>query len=79
MPEFGIMRDAQSAKPQAFKTGNGWFAYNLAVNLAQDVAKETSTRRKATLAVKGGEILGNRSDGKVYTKCHQPPARPLDP
>ena len=29
------MRDAQSAKPQAFKTGDGWFAYNLAVNLAQ--------------------------------------------
>ena len=32
---FGIMRDAQTAKPQAFKTGDGWFAYNLAVNLAQ--------------------------------------------
>ena len=28
------MRDAQSAKPQVFKTGDGWFAYNLAVNLA---------------------------------------------
>ena len=27
------MRAAQSAKPQAFKTGDGWFAYNLAVNL----------------------------------------------
>ena len=32
---FEIMRDLQSAKPQAFKTGDGWFAYNLAVNLAQ--------------------------------------------
>ena len=32
---FGIMKDAQTAKPQAFKTGDGWFAYNLAVNLAQ--------------------------------------------
>ena len=32
---FGIMRDAQTAKPQVFKTGDGWFAYNLAVNLAQ--------------------------------------------
>ena len=29
------MRDAQTAKPQAFKTGDGWFSYNLAVNLAQ--------------------------------------------
>ena len=27
---FGIMRDAQTAKPQAFRTGDGWFAYNLA-------------------------------------------------
>ena len=32
---FGIMRDAQTAKPQRFRTGDGWFAYNLAVNLAQ--------------------------------------------
>ena len=32
---FGIMRDAQTAKPQSFRTGNGWFAYNLATNLAQ--------------------------------------------
>ena len=27
---FGIMRDAQTAKPQAFRTGDGWFAANLA-------------------------------------------------
>ena len=32
---FGIMRDAQTAKPQTFWTGDGWFAYNLAVNLSQ--------------------------------------------
>ena len=31
---LGIMRDAQTAKPQSFRTGDGWFAYNLAVNLA---------------------------------------------
>ena len=29
------MRAAQSAKPQAFKTGDRWFAYTLAANLAQ--------------------------------------------
>ena len=29
------MRDVQSAKAQEFRTGDGWFAYNLAVNLAQ--------------------------------------------
>ena len=32
---FGVMRDAQTAKPQTFRTGDGWFPYNLAVNLAQ--------------------------------------------
>ena len=28
------MRDAQTAKPQSLRTGDGWFAFNLAVNLA---------------------------------------------
>ena len=32
---IGIMRDAQTAKPQSFRTGEGCFAFNLAVNLAQ--------------------------------------------
>ena len=32
---FGIMKDNLTAKPQAFKTGDGWFSYNLAVNLGQ--------------------------------------------
>ena len=32
---FGIMRDAQTAKAQSFRIGDGWFADNLAVNLAQ--------------------------------------------
>ena len=35
---FGIMRDAQTAKPQTFRTGDGWFPYNLATNLAQTQA-----------------------------------------
>ena len=29
------MRDAQTAKPQVFRTGDGWFAYHLVTNLAQ--------------------------------------------
>ncbi len=29
------MRDAQTAKPQTFRTGDGWLACNLAANLAQ--------------------------------------------
>ena len=32
---FGVMKDNQTAKPQAFMTGDGWFSYNLAVNLSQ--------------------------------------------
>ena len=31
---FGNLRGAQMAKPQTFRTGDGWFAYNLAANLA---------------------------------------------
>ena len=32
---IGVMRDAQTAKPQNFVTGDGWFIYNLATNLAK--------------------------------------------
>ena len=32
---IGVMRDAQTAKPQTFKTGDGWFIYNLVTNLAR--------------------------------------------
>ena len=32
---IGVMRDAQTAKPQNFITGDGWFIYNLATNLAK--------------------------------------------
>ena len=31
----GIMRDAQTTKPQAFRTADGWFAYNLTAKRAQ--------------------------------------------
>lgn len=32
---IGIHRDAATAKPQIFVTGDGWFTYNLLTNLAQ--------------------------------------------
>lgn len=32
---IGIMRDAATAKPQIFVTGDGWFTYNLVTNLSQ--------------------------------------------
>jgi hypothetical protein len=32
---IGIQRDAQTAKPQVFVTGDGWFTYNLVSNLAK--------------------------------------------
>ena len=31
---FGLMRDVQDAKPERFRTGDGWFVYNLVTNLA---------------------------------------------
>ena len=34
---IGIMRDAQTARPQTFRTGDGWFIYNLVTNLASQV------------------------------------------
>lgn len=33
---IGIMRDAQTARPQTFRTGDGWFAYNLVTNVARN-------------------------------------------
>ncbi|MBE0069320.1 hypothetical protein F3K46_09925 [Thermoanaerobacterium thermosaccharolyticum] len=33
---IGIQRDAASAKPQIFLTGDGWFLYNLVINLARE-------------------------------------------
>ena len=32
---FGLMREAQTAKPQSLRTGDGRFHYNTAVNLAR--------------------------------------------
>lgn len=32
---IGIQKDAQTAMPQSFSTGDGWFTYNLISNLAQ--------------------------------------------
>ena len=31
---IGIMRDAQTAKPQIFSVGDGWFIYNLVTNIS---------------------------------------------
>ena len=33
------MRDTQTAKPQVFKTGGGWFACNLATKPSPDVSE----------------------------------------
>ena len=32
---FGLNRDALTAQPQTFETGDGWFVYNLVTNLAR--------------------------------------------
>jgi len=33
---IGVCRDAANAKPQTFITGEGWFVYNLVMNLSQN-------------------------------------------
>lgn len=33
---IGICKDAENAKPQTFITGEGWFVYNLVMNLSQN-------------------------------------------
>jgi hypothetical protein len=38
---IGLQRDAASAKPQSFVTGDGWFIYNLVTNLANLQAGRT--------------------------------------
>ena len=42
---FGIMRDAQTAKPQTFRTGDRWFAYNPAANLAPEMSHQLYSAR----------------------------------
>tara|TARA_R110000868_G_scaffold189695_2_gene433077 strand:+ start:122429 stop:122581 length:153 start_codon:yes stop_codon:yes gene_type:complete len=32
---LGVQRDAATAKPQSFITGDGWFIYNLVMNVAK--------------------------------------------
>ena len=32
---IGIQKDATNAKPQVFKNNDGWFTYNLVINLAK--------------------------------------------
>ena len=32
---IGLQRDAATAKPQSFVTGDGWFTYNLLTNISQ--------------------------------------------
>ena len=40
------MRDAQTAKPQSFQTGDGWFAYNLG---CESALRKPSCRTPETL------------------------------
>ena len=40
---FGIMRDAQTAKPQTFRTGDGWFACNMKEDFRIDLEAGTCT------------------------------------
>ena len=46
------MRDTQTAKPQVFRTGDEWFAHNLATNLV--------LRQPWNQKGKGGEVWFGR-------------------
>ena len=71
----GIMRDAQTAKPQTFQTGDGWFAYNLAVNLAQmqpaSIRIRTPTKPLALQLLKQPDTHGAPAEGAGYAAPHQ--------
>ena len=55
------MRDAQRARTQAFRTKGGWFAYDLAANLAQI----EQGQRQPSL----GNKAGRDCDGSPDTNC----------
>jgi hypothetical protein len=48
---IGFQRDAATAKPQAFQTGDGWFTYNLVMNLAKLQAGRGVVAPHATVSV----------------------------
>ena len=72
---FGIMRDAQTAKPQTFQTGDGWSAYNLAANLAQmqpaSIRIKAPTKPLALQLLKQPDTHGAPAEGAGYAAPHQ--------
>jgi hypothetical protein len=50
---IGIIRDASSAKPQIFITGDGWFTYNLVTNLAHLEATGAPTVAASSVTTEG--------------------------
>ena len=67
----GIMRDAQTAKPQAFRTGDGWFAYNLATNLAPDPGL-SSQLHPTSHPCRTGTSLRHREGGSATRALRTP-------
>jgi hypothetical protein len=52
---IGFQRDAATAKPQSFQTGDGWFAYNLITNLANlQSGRAAPPRDSASIEVNSG-------------------------
>ena len=75
---LGIMRDAQTAKPQTFRTGDGWFACNMKEDFRIDLEAGTCTcpAGQATRIIRPSgtrtgptgrthRLKGFRSDGAV--------------
>ena len=65
---FGVMREAQTAKPQSFRTGDGWFAYNLAVEPSPDV--EDGNENRDFPGTRRAPHEWQQSGNKGYGRCN---------
>ena len=61
------MRDAQRARTQAFRTKGGWFAYDLAANLAQI----EQGQRQPVWETRLGEIVMARPTPTAHPSARQ--------
>jgi len=73
---IGIIRDAVSAKPQIFVTGDGWFTYNLVTNLAHFEATGTPTFAARSHTFGGGRFPALDEALRALTETFKPTIEP---
>lgn len=67
---IGIQREAATAKPQAFVTGDGWFTYNLVVNLANLQAGRVPNSTEASSTEMAARATEESFDLPVVGESH---------